>query len=96
MKVGDFWAVDDFIIVYKSREAYTHIILGRRFLTTSSCKINVKGGRLTFSIGKCHVAFNFFEDRITSPSSFISDKLPISHDIETDDVWCRIDPSMFD
>ena len=43
----------------------------------------------------CHVEFNFFEDRIISPASFLSDEVPISYETERADVWCCTNPPMF-
>jgi len=57
-------------------------------LNTSGCKIDVKGGRLTFNVGKCHVEFisHFFEDQVASLNSLVSDEVHISHEIKMDDV----------
>ena len=46
-------------------------------------------------LGHVMLSFNFFEDRIVSPTSFLSTKVPISHEIEMDDVWCCTNPPMF-
>ena len=77
-------------------DTYTLLILGRPFLVASGCKIDMKRGRLTFEMGKCHVEFNFLEDQILSLASFVSDKVLFSHEIEMDYVWCCTHPSMFD
>jgi len=96
VKVGNFCVLNDFIIVDMAGEAYTKIVLGRPFLATFGCKINVKGGQLTFDVGTCDIKFNFCEDQIATPALFLSDEVPNSHEIEMDDVWCYIDPTMFD
>jgi len=96
IKVGDFCVLDDFIVVDMDGEVYIQIILGRPFLATFDCKIDVKVGWSTFDVGKCHVDFNFFEDRIVSTASFFSDEVPVFHEFEMDDVWCYNDPHMFD
>jgi len=88
--------LSDFIIVDMAGDVYTQIIPGRPFLAISGCKIDVKGGQLTFDVGNHHVEFSFFENRIVSPASFVFDEMPISHEIEMDDVWCCTNPYMFD
>jgi len=62
IQVGNFCVLNDFVVVGIAREAYTQIILGRPFFTTFGCKTDVKGVRLTFDVGTCHVEFNFFKD----------------------------------
>jgi len=44
VNIGDSWVLEDFIIVDMTKTNDAHIILGRPFLTTSGCTINVKGG----------------------------------------------------
>ena len=44
VKVGDFYVLDDFIILDMVVNAYAQIILGRHFLATSGCEVDVKGG----------------------------------------------------
>jgi len=58
IKVGNFCVLDHFIIVDIARESYIEIIVGRPFLATCSCKIDVKRGWLAFHVGKFHVEFN--------------------------------------
>jgi len=94
--VGNFYVLNDFIVVDMAGEVCTQIILERTFLATSGCKVDVKVGRITIDVGTCHVEFNFFEVRSVSVTSFLSDKVPNSHGIDMDDVWCCIDPPMFD
>ena len=65
MKVGDFYLLDNFIILDMVIEAYAEIIPGRPFLAASSCRVDVKGGRLTFDVGQCHVEFVLFETKIS-------------------------------
>ena len=62
-KVGDFYALDDFILLDMAIDAYAQIILGRPFLATSGYKVDVKEGRLTFDVGECHLGFVFFENQ---------------------------------
>ena len=95
IKVSDFCVLDEFIVVDMVGEAYTQIILGRPFLATSDCKIDVKRGRLTFDAGSSRVEFSFFEDQIVSPTSYASDIVLLSYEIEMDDVWCCANPPIF-
>ena len=62
VKVGNFSVLNDFVIVDMVGKAYAHVILGKPFLATSGCKIDVNGGRLTFDVWTCHVEFTFFID----------------------------------
>ena len=77
-------------------EAYTQTILGRPFLATSGYKIDVKEDQLNFDVGICHVEFKFFQDQVISPTLLLFDEVPISHEIEMDDLWCCTDPPIFD
>ena len=63
-------------------------------MATSSCKIDVKGDRLTFDVGECHAEFSLFEDQNFSYSSFACDEATISHKIEMYDDFCRNNPPM--
>ena len=65
-------------------------------MATSSCKIDVKGDRLTFDVGECHAEFNLLEDYNVFPSLFSYDKVTISHEINMYGDLCGIDPPMFD
>jgi len=67
--VGDFYVLVDFVILDMTEDACTEIILGRPFLATAGCKIDVKGGRLTFDIGEHHAHFGLFKDHESSFSS---------------------------
>ena len=40
---------------------HTPIILGRPFLATTGCRINVENGKLSFDVGDEHVEFNLFK-----------------------------------
>jgi len=43
------------------KDACTYIILGRPFLATMGCKIDVNKGRLTFDVGEHHAEFDLFK-----------------------------------
>jgi len=64
----------------------------RHFWLQDRCK----RGLFAFDVGRSHVEFNFFEDQIGSPTSFVFGKVPLSYEIGMDDVWCYIGPHMFD
>ena len=44
VKIGDFWVLEDFIIADMTKTDDAQIILGRPFLATLGCTIDVKGG----------------------------------------------------
>jgi len=50
VKIGDFWVLEDFIIADMSETDDVEIILGRRFLATLGCNIDIKWGRITFKV----------------------------------------------
>jgi len=70
IKVGDFYVPIDFVVLDMAEESHTQIILGRSFLATAGCKINVKKGKMTFDVGEHHVEFGLFKDFEFSPSTF--------------------------
>ena len=70
IKVVDFYVPIDFVVLDMDEDCHTQIILGRPFLATTGCKIDVKEGRLTFDVGEHHVKFGFFDD--LKPSSMFT------------------------
>ena len=44
IKLGDFYAPVDFVILDMNEDACNQIIHGRAFLATTGCKIDIKGG----------------------------------------------------
>jgi len=68
IRVGDFYVPIDFIILDMTKDGRTQIILGRSFLATMSCKIDVKEGRLTFDVGEKHVEFGLLNDFESTPT----------------------------
>jgi len=81
-----------------AEDSCTQIILGRPFLATVGCKIDVKEGKLTFDVGEHHVEFGLFKDFESSPPTFsccgcevVDSNEPVSM-IE----MSRNDPSSFD
>ena len=70
IKVGDFYVPIDFVVLDMAEDPRTQIILGRPFLATAGCKIDVKEGKLTFDVGEHHAEFGLFKDFEFSPSTF--------------------------
>ena len=58
IKVGDLYVPVYFVILEMEEDTRTPIILGRPFLATAGCRIDVKNGTLTFDVGDVHVEFN--------------------------------------
>ena len=52
----------DFVVLDMAEDYRTEIILGRPFLATARCKIDVKEGKSTFDVGEHHVEFGLFND----------------------------------
>jgi len=97
IKVGDFYVPVDLIILDMAKDAYTQIILERPFLATTVCKIDVKGGRLTFNRGEHGAEFGLFLDHESYPSSFpCGCDLVISIEIAQLFDVCLNDPHEFD
>jgi len=51
----------EFINLEMEEGMCTLVILGRRFLATFGCYIDVKNEKLSFYVGDDHVKFNLFE-----------------------------------
>jgi len=61
IKVGDLYVPVDFVILKMEENTRTPIILGRLFLTTAGCRIDIKNGKLSFDVANDHVEFNMFK-----------------------------------
>ena len=61
IKVGDLCVLVDFMILEMEEDTRTPIILGRPFLATARCSIDVKNGKMSFDVGDDHVEFNLFK-----------------------------------
>jgi len=61
IKVGDLYILVDFLILEMEGDTWTPIILGRPFLATARCRIDVKNGTLCFYVGNDHVEFNLLK-----------------------------------
>jgi len=70
IKVGDFYVPINFMIFDMVEDAHTQIILGRPFLVTAGCEIDIKEGRLTFDVGEKHAKFGLFEDFESATSTY--------------------------
>jgi len=92
IKGGDFYVPIDFVVLDIDEDCRTQIILGRPFLVTAGCKIDVKERRLTFDVGGHHVEFRLFND-LKPSSTFAScgcdtidlDELMDLHDLTSND-----------
>ncbi|KAJ8752535.1 hypothetical protein K2173_004823 [Erythroxylum novogranatense] len=58
IKVGNLYVPVDFVILEMEKDTRTPIILGRPFLATVGCQIDVKNGKLSFEIGEDCVQFD--------------------------------------
>jgi len=96
--VGDFYVPIDFVVLDMAEESHTQIILGRPFLATAGCKIDVKDGKLTFDVGEHHAEFGLFKDFEFSPSTFTCYGCEIADsDKPMDELAMALnDPSSFD
>jgi len=61
IKVGDLYVPVDFVILEMEEDTQTPIILGRPFLATARCRIDVKNGTLSFDVENDHMEFNFLK-----------------------------------
>jgi len=70
VKVGDFYVPIDFVILDMAKDSRTQIILGRPFLATNRCKIDIKEGKQTPDVGQHHAELGLFRGCNSSPSTF--------------------------
>jgi len=61
IKVGNLYVPVDFVILEMEEDMHTPIILGRPFLATAGCRIDVKNEKISFDVGDEHVEFNLFK-----------------------------------
>ena len=59
--------LEDFIITDMIETDNAQIILGRPFLATSGCIIDVKGGRITFEVGGVMLYFVLWKIKLFPP-----------------------------
>jgi len=67
IKVGSFFVPIDLMVFDMAEDSGIQIILGRLFLATTGCKIDVKEGKLIFDVGEHHVEFGLFKHCESSP-----------------------------
>lgn len=60
MKIENFCVPVDFMILDIAEDSSIQIFLGRPFLATIGCKIDVKGGSLSFDYGGKYTKFSLF------------------------------------
>jgi len=81
----------DFVILEMKEDTHTPIILGRPFLATAGCCIDVKNGKLSFDMEDEHAEFNLIK---ASKFSSISSEC---HRIDVVDslVWVTISNDVY-
>jgi len=85
-KVGDLYVLVDFVILEMEEGMRTPIILGRPFLATVGCRIDIKNGKLPFDVGDDHMEFNLFK---ASKFPSISDECHVIDEVDIL-VWATI------
>jgi len=61
IKVGGLYVPVNFVILQMEENMRAPIIIGRSFLATTGCHINVRNGTLSFDVGDDHVEFNLLK-----------------------------------
>jgi glutaredoxin-related protein len=61
LQVGKFYILIDFVVIEMDEHPDTPLIFDRPFLNTAGTQIDVRGGKLTFEIGKEKVEFDMFK-----------------------------------
>jgi len=61
IKLRDLYVPVDFLILEMKEDMCTPIILGRPFLATTGCCIDVNNGTISFNVGDDHVEFNLLK-----------------------------------
>jgi hypothetical protein len=59
--VRKFYILIDFVVIEMDEDPDTRLIFGQPFLNTAGTQIDVRGGKLTFEIGKEKVEFNMIK-----------------------------------
>jgi len=77
--------LEDFIITDMTETDDAQTFLGRPFLATSGCNIDVKGRRITFEVEGCYAVFCFIDEKVASPNSFLSDEFFLFPEIDKED-----------
>jgi hypothetical protein len=60
-QVRKFYILIDFVVIEMDEDPDTRLIFGRPFLNTADTQIDVRGGKLTFEIGKEKIKFDMFK-----------------------------------
>ena len=58
IKVRDLYVLVDFVVLEMEEDMRTPIILGRPFVATTGCHIDVKNSKLSFDVGDNQMEFN--------------------------------------
>jgi len=96
VKIGDIWVWGDLIIADMIETDDAQIILGRPFLDTLGCNIDVKRGWITFEAEGCYAMFCFVDERVVSRNSSQFDAFSLSPEIDMEDDFDCQDPPAFD
>jgi len=86
INIGYIWVLDDFIIVDMPETDGVQIILGWPILATTSCHINEREGRTSFEMERRFAMFSHKKEDMVSPHSSILDALPLSPEIDMEDI----------
>ena len=78
IKIGDIWLLDGFIIADMTKIDDVQIILGRAFMATIGCYIDLRRGQITFEVHGCYAMFCHMEEKAVSPNSSLLDEFPLS------------------
>ena len=78
--------LEDLIIVDMLKTDDAQIILGRPILGTASCHIDVKEGRVSFEVERHFAVFSHRKEDVVFPHSSILDALPLSPEIDMENV----------
>jgi len=82
----------DFIIVDMPETNDAQIILGRPILATAGCHIIVREGLISFEVEGRFVVFSHRKKDMVSPHSSILNTLPLSSEIDMEDILKCEDP----
>ena len=96
VNIGDIWILEDFIVVDIPKTNDAQIILGRPFMATTGCHINVKRGWITFEVHGCYAMFYHIEEKAVSPNSSLLDEFSPFSKIDMEDILNCENPPGFD
>jgi len=86
VKIGDIWILKDFIIADMTETDDAQIIIGRPFMATIGCHINVGRGWITSEVQWCYAMFLHVKEKAISPNSSLLDEFSHSPEIDMEDI----------